>query len=122
MAHKQPGRHTTRDSRRLLTESVEELHRLLGWWGHDERPGDLSDLLGESALQAWDEALTLGVSPHLCTDRYCHCHVVLADYQPPELLGLEQVTGSAWGSGGKPLYPRAAGTRQSLLMQEAPHL
>jgi hypothetical protein len=46
------------------------------------------DLLAIDALVArmWGLALEFGISPHLCRDRYCSCHLCLHQGEPTGLF------------------------------------
>ena len=35
----------------------------------------------------WTLAQTVAMSPHVCNDRYCACHLVLHEWEPPPLWG-----------------------------------
>lgn len=76
-------------SQRGLRLAVANLHGILGEeivhpWDHR-----LPEWRDQAADVCWTVALALKRSPHLCLDRYCHCHLVLAERKPPTLPGLE---------------------------------
>lgn len=54
--------------------------------GHHDR---WEGVVGHLAESMWLDALTAGVSPHVCPNRYCDCHVVLWDATPPMLLDID---------------------------------
>ena len=54
--------------------------------GHHDR---WEGRVGELAESAWMDALIAGVSPHVCPNRHCDCHMVLWEHTPPTLLDVE---------------------------------
>lgn len=72
-----------------LRLQVANLHALLGErWVHPIDP-KISETIAQVADLCWEVGLATKRSPHLCMDRYCECHLVLAEAEPPRLPGLE---------------------------------
>lgn len=65
---------------------LDALHRLITGtviepWNHEiaSERDELADVM-------WEHAIHWRHSPHLCPDRYCTCHLILADREPPTLF------------------------------------
>lgn len=81
---------TPRSQRRgtlVLTTYLERLHRVLDLELHEPGNPEWPEEGDRLVDSMWVVALECALTPHLCPDRYCHCHVALYQGEPETLWG-----------------------------------
>lgn len=63
--------------------SIQCIHRLLEIYEEEPLRREIDQLAIDGHVEMlWAIAEKWGLTPHICMDRYCHCHVVIAEGEP----------------------------------------
>lgn len=75
-------------AQRLMAQHLDSLHRKIEERLHPSGSGPWEHERVEVTIDAmWTLAQSAALSPHLCRDRYCLCHVLLHEGEPQPLFG-----------------------------------
>lgn len=96
MTHTSASSASPRATRARLKVTLHQLHEAIATrlleGSHDRWEQPVSIL----AQSMWIDATTAGISPHVCLNRYCDCHVALWA-EEPEQLTLSDEEPKRWG-------------------------